>query len=235
MTFSLDVRLDIKAVERQLTNLQRKQVPFATAKALTITAQEIKKAQENELKQKLKNPTKFTLNSLRVRPAKKRKLESEVLIMDESFKARPPIDWLSPNIHGGGRKHKRGELRLINAGIMRRDEYTVPGQRAKRNRFGNISKGTMQKILSDTMSQFDKYQNTRKRRRKHYYFAEINGQRGIWFGALAGGTAWPILMFVKAPKYRKIIKFDKIATSIAKARFARNFHRTLRHALATAR
>lgn len=233
--FRVNVKTDIKEVTRYLTRVQKKQIPFAAAKALTKTAQEVKKGLVNEMKQSFDRPTKFTLNSLYVKPAKKRDLVALVKVKDESLKARPPIEWLDPQIKGGGRKHKRSERALISRGIMRRDEYIVPGQRAKKNRFGNMSKGQMQKILSDVHARWDRAQNTTKYKRRHYYFAEINGQRGIWCGALDGGESWPILMFVKRPQYRKRFRFYKVANKIQRKRFIPNFRRSLNYALRTAR
>ena len=60
MAISIDVRADIKGAVKYLNRVQRKQVPFATALALTRTAQDVAKAETAQISKKLDRPTPFT-------------------------------------------------------------------------------------------------------------------------------------------------------------------------------
>lgn len=62
---------DIAAWSRSMTRLQREQVPFATALALSRTASEVKAAHRQMLPTIFDRPTRFTLNALMASPATK--------------------------------------------------------------------------------------------------------------------------------------------------------------------
>ena len=229
---SLNIKADIKDATRYLTRVQKKQIPFATALALTKTAQEVKKGLINEIKQSFDRPTRFTLNSLYVKPAKKRDLEAFVKVKDESLKAIPAAKWLAAQIHGGARHAKGSEVLLRRRGILGPNEYMVPGRGVRLNRFGNVTRGQIQKILSNLGAQRDKYQNTTNKSKKAYFVGTINGQRGIWERRAKGVR--PAFIFVNRPHYRKRFKFFKVAHKIISRRFRKNFDRALRRALSTA-
>ncbi|AYB48616.1 hypothetical protein CJJ19_02955 [Candidatus Williamhamiltonella defendens] len=69
----------LKDLERQLMAL-KKQIPFATARALTSTARKIQEAQKDNLQSRLDNPTPFTVNSVASTAARKTNLNAKVLI-----------------------------------------------------------------------------------------------------------------------------------------------------------
>lgn len=116
---SLDVRLDIKQVTKSLNRLQRKQVPFATALALTKTVQDIKRAEDKQLETKLHKPTRFTRGAIGFKGAKKNNLVAYVFVKDIQAK------YLRYQISGG---------RRITAG----KGTGVPTRNRKLNAFGNI-------------------------------------------------------------------------------------------------
>ncbi|HIJ48235.1 MAG TPA: hypothetical protein HPP72_09520 [Gammaproteobacteria bacterium] len=117
---SIDVRSNIRDVERQLSRIQRKQVPFATAKALTLTAKDVQKAETVQLVKKLDRPTKFTQNSIAITPAKKSTLEARVFIRDIQ------AQYLKYQVKGGTRAGVGGKI-------------GVPTRNKKLNKFGNIA------------------------------------------------------------------------------------------------
>ena len=69
-------------LKRTLSDIERRQLPFATSLALTRTALMVKAAEVEEMKRVFDAPTRFTLNSLFVRPAKKSRLEAVVWVKD---------------------------------------------------------------------------------------------------------------------------------------------------------
>ncbi|MBC2676904.1 hypothetical protein [Pseudomonas baltica] len=75
----------------ELTEIEQRQIPFATALALTETAKLIKSSIEDEMRAVFDRPTPFTMNALRLIPATKQKLEARV---PAGAPARPDPDGL---------------------------------------------------------------------------------------------------------------------------------------------
>ncbi len=103
-----------------LNRAQRKQVPFATALALTQTAKDVKKAEDIQISKKLDRPTKFTRNAIALTPATKRNLTATIFVKDAQ------IEYLKYQIYGGKRV-----TRGVGTG--------VPTKNKKLNTFGNIA------------------------------------------------------------------------------------------------
>jgi uncharacterized protein YijF (DUF1287 family) len=76
-----DVRSNIKDVVKRVGNFQ-KEIPFATALALTQTAIDLKKRQIEEMKQVFSNPVPWTLKSISHRYATKRDLRADVFFKE---------------------------------------------------------------------------------------------------------------------------------------------------------
>lgn len=257
------VQGDVREIERHLTSMGRDQVPFATALALTRTAQFIEREIKAEIPRVFNRPTKFTLNSTFVRPATKQRLWAEVKIKDEAFKAIAPIRWLAPQIYGGPRTLKRFEHRLVSAGAMPPGHFAVPASGADFDSFGNMSRGEIVRMLADLQAHFDPRQNTtatsRGRRRRSrtkrptFYFSTwppskrtahlrpgIYKRVGAVAGLASGITAGfsipikPVVIFVKRVRYRKRLRFFEIAEHTGPARFKIEFALAMRQALSTA-
>lgn len=241
---------NLAQMKRTMSFMERQQLPFATAMALTKTAKFVEGKIREEMPRVFDRPTRYTLNSLHTKPARKTDLAAEVKVKDESFKAKPPIQWLSPQIYGGGRGHKRFEERLIQAGVMAANEYAVPGSGAQLDGYGNMRSSQIVAILSDVQAHWDKAQNsTRESRAKR---AKRRKRGGLYFAARAGGhlkpgvyerigfafgsAIRPVLIFTtKRPTYRKRLRFFEIAEQSGAMRFRLEFARAMRQAMATAR
>ncbi|MGA4815434.1 hypothetical protein ACPA9J_10245 [Pseudomonas aeruginosa] len=63
-------------------------------------------------------PTPYTLNSLRMVPARKDRLEARVWFKDEADGAQPASVWIAPEVYGGPRRNKPAELQLRAKGIL---------------------------------------------------------------------------------------------------------------------
>lgn len=132
--FSVNVRADVKQVERMLTDLQKKQIPFATALALTRTAQDVQAEVQASMDKQLDRPTPFTKRGVAIKRATKSKLVSEVFIK--------PIQagYLGYQIEGGTR-HPKGKAVVVPVGT-------------RKNKYGNMPKGALKRLLArnDTFS-----------------------------------------------------------------------------------
>lgn len=114
----ISIKADVRAAEKMLRGF-RKQIPFATAKALTDTVKAAQKEEQRQMPQKLNHPTPFTIKGIAIKRATKRDQVARVFIR--------PIQaaYLRYQIEGGTR-------RSTGKGLG------VPTQSARLNKYGNI-------------------------------------------------------------------------------------------------
>ena len=142
-----------KQFERHLNNVALRELPFATAVALTKTAKAIQSAEQRAMKRQLDRPKPFTLKSMRIIPAKKSSLSATILFKDTATAGGAPAGrYLRPQVLGGSRRLKRFEKALIGMGAMRTNEFAVPGRRARLNSFGNVSNALIKNVLTSIRS-----------------------------------------------------------------------------------
>jgi len=237
---SVDVKYSTKNIDRLMKQLP-KQTTFATALALTRTAQEVQKEEHREIKKVFDSPTARTKNATFVIPATKARLSAEVKVKDETDKGTPVSKYLEAQIKGGARRHKGFENRLIEKGMMPANMFAVPTRIIKKNQAGNVSQGQIQKILSGLSAQRDSAQNDYKgsprgRTAGKYFSGIISGVHGIWdVNKLKNGGAALLFIFVKAPRYKARFDFQGVAKKTIKREFSNQFNKALAFALKTAR
>ena len=125
----ISMKSDISKATAKLRGAQRKQIPFAVAKALSDTAWDVAKEEARQMPMKLDRPIPFSVKAFGVIRATKAKLVATVFIK--------PIQaaYLKFQIDGGTRRPKGKAL-------------TVPvGQRL--NQYGNLPKGKVKALLAD--------------------------------------------------------------------------------------
>lgn len=235
---------------------QAKQVPFATAVALTKTAQVVRQEEVKEMKDSFDRPTPYTLNSLFVKPATKTDLTARVWLKDAWGGGNTPAArYLLPQITGGLRKLKPFEKMLRSVGALPAGMYAVPGSGAQMDGYGNMSSGQIQQILSyfktfpeagytknlTKEGREKKWRGTRNKRGFAYFVgrpADGKLPLGIWqrfnFGAM-GSAIKPIMIFVDRATYQIMYDFQYIADRTVKREFPRQFEAALRQEMATAR
>lgn len=104
----LEIRVtsNIKQISKQLSGLAYKEVPFATARALTELAQEVQQAERTAMESVFDKPKPFTLNSVRVFGATKDSLTAGVFVKDRA------ASYLSPFEDGGEHFLSPGQTKL---------------------------------------------------------------------------------------------------------------------------
>jgi len=236
------IRIVAEGVEQAKAELARyeKQIPFATALGLTRTAELAKRALEDEMRSVFDRPTRWTLNSLRLFPAKKGNLVARVWMKNDAEKSTPPTRWLNPQIEGGKRQDKRAERLLRDRGILPDGKYVVPGRDAKLNAYGNLSRGQIQKVLSGLGAQFDKYQNStnsaRSAANRRAYFVLGRGDSAIGIAQRTGRRSIKIILaFVSRPRYSQRLDFYGVGERVAAENLGREVVKAMQQALATAR
>ncbi len=104
----------LKDLSRQLKQLQ-KQIPFATAQAMTSVVRDIAAAQKVALGRKLESPTPFTVNSVGSAGARKNNLRAKVFVRDVT------AEYLEPFEFGG--EHKLNSQALLNPKNIKLNKY----------------------------------------------------------------------------------------------------------------
>ncbi len=115
----------LKELSAQLQKI-KKQVPFATAQALTAVSRKIADAQKTAFQRQLDNPTPFTVNSVRSFGARKSSLTAKVFVMDTA------ASYLEPFEFGG--QHKLNSQALLNP------------KNIKLNKYGNLTRNKMTQL-----------------------------------------------------------------------------------------
>lgn len=244
--FKLDLSLDAAPITAGMRELEKKHLPFVLQLTATRLAQRVKKGTISVMGKRLDRPTPTTLNSLFVQMAGRGK-PAKVWFKDSWTSGVPADTYLQQTVVGGLRPHKRFEKSLIARGLMKSSQYALPNQ-SLLNQYGNVSRGTMLKILSGlgAAEQRGGYQanasNSKRSKRKgnaqRFFSGAVDGSQGIWERkAMAHGDAVrPVFVFSdSAPGYRTIFPFFKIAQNIVKANYADEFADAFAHALATAK
>lgn len=118
------VKTDIDAAVRQIEARFQRQVPFATAKALTQTAKDVQKAIVEQLPAVFDRPTPFTQRGVGITFATKASLTSRVFLKDVQR------EYLKLQVTGGTRKPKRTAL-VVPAGVGLNAYGNMPPNRIK--------------------------------------------------------------------------------------------------------
>ena len=104
----------LRDLSRQLKQLQ-KQIPFATAQAMTSVVRDIAAAQKVALGRKLESPTPFTVNSVGSAGARKNNLRAKVFVREVAAEYLEPFEF--------GVEHKVDSQALLNPKNIKLNKY----------------------------------------------------------------------------------------------------------------
>lgn len=228
----IDIRTNLPEIARRFELGVTRRARYAAAATLTRTANKVRDALYQEMREVFDRPTNFTLRSLFVRPAKRDRLVSEVWLKDD-YDARRK-HYLLPQIYSGARVAKRFEFMLRRIGVLPDGMVAVPGSSASKDAHGNMSRGEIVKILSYLQAFYlagstqNSTAETRakmkkgSRSRKGMEYIVLKQRRGglvpgVWRvdqGGL-GRSVRPVLIFVSEATYRKRFDFYGVANRTA--------------------
>ena len=245
------INFAIPNLEKTIKDIEKadKQIAFANRMAINAAANEIKTELTAEMARVFENPTKYTINSVRIDYAGKkdpasgiRKAEARLYIQDEAKRGNAPADFLRPQVEGGQRQLKKFEARTRAIGLLPSGGFLVPSRSAELDQHGNIPYATFKRILKDLEAPPSATKSSGKRRKApragHKYIIPRGHAKfqGIWLRDNATQKITPVLVWKTSLKeYKKKFKFFDISHSILKSRFEKIFNEKLAHALATAK
>ena len=113
----IEIKVDTSGIDRMIQQLraQARQVPFAIAKALTLTARDARQDVIDKLPAIIDRPTPFTLRGIGYKPANKVNLSAEVFIRDVQ------AQYLAKLIRGGTEMPKKRAL--VEPATIRLNQY----------------------------------------------------------------------------------------------------------------
>jgi hypothetical protein len=241
---NLKVEFDTRGVTRWLDDVQKRQIPFASALALTRIGKLAASDVKAEMVEKFDRPTPWTLRGVFSTLATKSKLETTVGWKDRPYGGNrlSSVQMLAHQFDGGSRRIKALEQWLQRAGLLSAGEYVAPGAGARLDRYGNMSRGQVQQILSQLRVGPDQSayasKSTRSKRnvkRAGEMFWSRGGKlpRGVWMRQ--GGGVSPILVVISAPSYVKRIDVPGVVERAVNKHGTAEFSKALAQALRTAR
>lgn len=244
-----------------------RQIPFAVARTLTQVAQRAKASTEAAMATKFDRPTPWTMKSLFYVPANKNDnpIMSRVWLMDGMGRpggraGQNKLAVIGHQFLGGDRPRKQLEYWLQRAGLIGANEYVAPGERARLDRYGNISRGQVQQIMSQlrlgvdekSWSSDSKRSQRKVARTGQFFFSRGPGNwfgrrswqhgrtqnlpKGVWIRDKgARGYVLPILMVIRKPRYTQRIDLVGIGRKVHERNFHRLYRENFAEAMRTAR
>ena len=208
---NLNVSANIKEVTRQLSRTQKRQIPFATSRALNDLVFDISRNKMPKFADKIfkGGATPFTKRGFKFTKSTKKTLSASVLI------DKVQGSYMQFQVSGGTRFPKRKAI-------------LVPTNKIRLNKYGNLTRATYSRIINDKSKYFKGIPRGR--------FGEAN--EGIWERYGGNKNIRMVAKYTDKGEYRPLFPFGKITDRIVFARkdgFADRFNRRLKQALATAR
>ncbi|WP_295541057.1 hypothetical protein [uncultured Pseudacidovorax sp.] len=207
----ISVRSDMLAFQRKLDAFAYQQMPFATARALTALAGQVKVAEQKALPSVFDRPTPFTVNAIGVKPARKDTLTATVFVKDIA------ASYLQPYETGGANKLNSKALLKPVAGKIPLNQYgNLPKNKLAQLRAkSNVFVGPITTKAGKTMS-------------------------GVWqrakpTKAQPAGKLTLLIAFTDAHPARQRLNYHQRAQQIVRANFNAEMRKALADALASAR
>ena len=218
----IDIRADVKDLTKSLNRIQRKQIPFATSKALNATAFDVRKTLQDGLNIHLDRVTSYTKRGVQVEKSTKKNLVAKVGFRSRTFgKGQGKItqaEYMKRQIKGGTRFPKGQAIPV-----------PVP-KNMRTNKFGNIPRGKIDRLLGD---------------KDRYFSGTPKGTQdapGIWQRMPAnskrkkqGGKIRMVIAWEPKADYSPRFPFRQIVSKSVRINFRKRFDNALQQALKTAR
>lgn len=214
-----DLTASLRAIPRYV-------MPYAAATALTRTAQfAVRTELPNEMRSVFQSPVAYTLNALRMEPATKDFLVARVMVKNQAAGVAPE-NFLLPQVEGGGRKHKRAEAAMRYAGVLRSNQFALPGAGLSLDAAGNVKGSEVRTILAALKNIRGGDGKGKKLANSLFVGKPIGGDRpdGIW--RREGKRLRALFVFTQdAPSYSQRLNFDGVVQRVALQRFRPEFER----------
>jgi hypothetical protein len=243
--------------QRKLASLDRHARYAASLTLNTLARYPVQDAVRHEMRDSLDRPTPFTLNSLAVtKRATASDLAAVVDFKQVAGGGRPASDYLRWQVSGGERRLKAFEVALRSVGVLPGGYFITPGQGAKMDAYGNVSRGQIVAVLSyfrafqeqgrgyklnsTAATRARKARGTRSQLGYRYFVGRPGGrgQLGIYQDVrITTGVRelLPVFIFVQWARYEPRLDIEAASQQAIRREAAPVFQAALAQALRTAR
>lgn len=240
---SFEVSTNADALERKLNAMVTRQLPYATARALNDTAQDVVVDTKRLMGEVFDRPTPFTLNAFYAGPLATRDNLSVTVQRKDMVVGKHYLE----TEQAGGARGQTGVDKLLSMRIAYAGRIwgVVPGDGAKLDQYGNWSAGERNQVLSVLKAMRDGAANETSRSRKRAgtkrarYFVPAQGTiktPGVYKRIPGVKQPQLILLFVdSAPTYQPVLPFKDNAERVVSERLHDHFRRRFAEAMAGAR
>ncbi len=236
MVMSFKFSSNSKQVNAKLSNMVARQMPFATAKSLTLTAKTLVQQNERDIPMLFQNPTGWATRAFFLIPAVKDNPRTIIKRKDKvtgtSTNVKPSRqNYLEVQETGGGRKPKAFERAISSRGKGAAGfRYATPTRDTRLNGKGNLTRGAINKILDGVSQKGGKFFIP-----KSNHPLALRGGNGV-FERMAKNKVKKRLHLTNAiPSYRPQLRFYKRMNRYARSAFPKIFRVSLANALKTAK
>lgn len=246
----------LDSVRAELAGLG-KQVRFATAKALTQTAHQVREDIKAEMKAGIQGgATAYALRGFNVDMATRDNLTARTYLREDGPAGGTPYTQALGHLFTGGRRRwKRLEGWLRGKGMIPSGYMIAPGPSAPIDSRGNFRAGALKEMLTILSSNTRNLEATRGGGKSIGFFIARPGDKsglppGIWRRITTqhkgnsarrqatkarSGTVQAWIMFIKPTGYRQQFDLEKTAKRTVDRIFTARFDKALADALRTAR
>lgn len=234
-------------LRRDLAQFSDRRFRAAVATALTRTAKKVQDEMRDELRATFDRPTLFTLNAMRMWPATADRLVARVGFRDDGTGGVNPNHYMLPNVQGGERRDKRLEAALRAIGALPQGWYAVPGQGARLDSHGNMSRGQVIQILSQlrvmltagfnrNMAQGAAGVASQRKAGGRFFVMPVGNptrtQPGVYQREFIGSNITPVIVFVSGVRYQARWPFWSNARRRAERHLGGELARSVREQIA---
>lgn len=237
----ITIRIEgLDELKRTISDMGRKQVPFAAAKAITKTAKAVEKRIQSDMAGAFKSASPYVKRSTFSTSATKSSLTATVGLKDQKPSGgTAPAVLLKEHFTGGLRGNKPFEKAVASLGVMPRGYRAVPGGGMKLDRYGNPSRKDIGEMLGALRTRMQVYKKRGKGVEMVGYFvvpvgAKLHLHPGI-YKRIARGVIKPMFLFVAHAAYRKVMDMERSAREVVAREFQPNFDAAFSEAMRTAR
>jgi hypothetical protein len=220
---------DLNRLVKHLNAIE-KQLPFATAKTLTVIARRVRDDLGAEMNTRFNRPTPYISKSAFSTVATKTKPEAVVGIRDQASRGASPAQYIKEHFGGGLRGNKPFELLLSRGGVLPEGWKAIPAAGLKLDKYGNPSRNQLKEILGSLRSRV-RVLAGRGGRTSRGYFVVQPGARvrisahlkpGVWLRTERGSKSViiPVFIFVRSASYRNSIDLRRIAATVIEQEFS---------------
>lgn len=251
LAMQLTVKIEGIAALTASLGSQARQMPFATARALTVTAHAVNSAIKRELASEVQGgATPYTLRAFNVVGATVATQTATVSLRTDAPDGGTPYDRAIAHLfHGGVRRFKRLEGWLQSRGLLPAGMQVAPGAKLPMDKRGNPKLASLKEmigILSSGIRNLHSYGRAGKSKQGKAigFFVVLPGSVasrhlhiGIWRRIEAGASSIiePWFMFVAPSTYQQRFDLSRTADAVISKTWATTFNASMARAMATAR